>query len=241
MGVNHASGTFDIYVEAFEAVFSPRMLSLLTKINKGTNLLIKMLKCAIMDRKKSKRGVIMLQFLLTLTDESNHRKVEHIYNTYHDYMIKYAVSKLRAAGRTNFMYDAEDAVQNSFVKIVKHIDKIDFSRGEKDVKNYCLTILCNEVCNVLNDNEENYEFDEEFCSGNEYNIIEELEMRENYNEVVKAIKALDEKYSTTMYLVFCKENTVNQVAELMGLSPKTVYTRLARGRQLLLDYLKGAK
>ena len=98
----------------------------------------------------------MLQFLLTLTDESNHGKVEHIYNTYHKYMMRYAVSKLKAAGRTNAVYDAQDAVQNSFMKIVKHIDRIDFSRGEKDVKNYCLTILYNEVCNVLSDNEGNY-------------------------------------------------------------------------------------
>ena len=95
----------------------------------------------------------MLQFLLTLTDESNHGKVEHIYNTYHEYMMRYAISKLQAAGRTNASYDAEDAVQNAFMKIVKHIDKIDFSRGDKDVKNYCLTILCNEVYNVLQDNE----------------------------------------------------------------------------------------
>ena len=183
----------------------------------------------------------MLQFLFTLTDESNHGKVEHIYNTYHDYMMKYAVSKLQAAGRTNAMYDAEDAVQNAFMKIVKHIDKIDFYRGEKDVKNYCLTILCNEVCNALRDNEEKFEFFEEFCSEKEYNYIEELEMQENYNEVVKAIKALDEKYSTTLYLIFCKEKTVNQVADMMGLAPKTVYTRLARGKELLLQSLKGAK
>ena len=182
----------------------------------------------------------MLQFLLTLTDESNHGKVEQIYNTYHDYMMKYAVSKLQAAGRTNFMYDAEDAVQNAFMKIVKYIDNIDFSRGEKDVKNYCLAILCNEVCNVLSDNQENYEFDEELCSGNEYNIIEELEMKEIYNEVVERIKVMDEKYSTTLYLVLCKENTVNEVAEMMGLAPKTVYTRLARGKELLLNSLKGA-
>lgn len=183
----------------------------------------------------------MLQFLFTLTDESNHGKVEHIYDTYHNYMMRYAVSKFRAAGRTNFGYDAEDAVQNSFMKIVKHIDKIDFSRGERDVKNYCLTILCNEVCNVLSDNQENFEFDEEFCSANEYNIVEELEIRESYNEVVEAIKSLDEKYSTTLYLIFCQEKTVNQVAEMMGLSSKTVYTRLARGKQLLIDSLKGAK
>ena len=182
----------------------------------------------------------MLQFLLTLTDESNHGKVEHIYNTYHEYMMKYAVSKLQAAGRTNAIYDAEDAVQNSFMKIVKHIDAIDFSRGEKDVKNYCLTILCNEVCNVLRDNEEKFEFFEEFCSEKEYNYIEELEIQESYNEVVKGIEALDEKYSTTLYLIFCKEMTVNEVAEMMGLTPKTVYTRLSRGKQLLLNSLKGA-
>lgn len=183
----------------------------------------------------------MLQFLLTLTDESNHGKVEHIYNTYHDYMMRYAVSKLQAAGRTNLQYDAEDAVQNAFMKIVKHIDNIDFSRGENDVKNYCLTILCNEVCRVLRDNKENFEFFEEFCSEKEYNFIEELEIQESYNAVVKGIKALDEKYSTTLYLIFCKEKTVNQVAEMMGLTPKTVYTRLARGKELLLNSLKGAK
>ena len=183
----------------------------------------------------------MLQFLLTLTDESNHGKVEHIYNTYHEYMMKYAVIKLQTAGRTNAIYDAEDTVQNAFMKIVKHIDAIDFSRGEKDVKNYCLTILCNEVCNVLSSNHEIYDLNEEFCIESEYNIIEELEIRERYNEVVNAIKTLDEKYSTTLYLIFCKEMTVNQVAEMMGLAPKTVYTRLARGKELLLNSLNGEK
>ena len=183
----------------------------------------------------------MLQFLLTLTDESNHGKVEHIYNTYHDYMMKYAVSKLQAAGRTNFMYDAEDAVQNSFIKIVKYIDKIDFSRGEKDVKNYCLTTLFNEINSIMGENEEIYDFDENFCSEKEYNIIEELEMKECFNEVIKAIKALDERYSITLYYAFCKEMTPNEIADMMGINVKTVYTRLARGKKLLLESLKGAK
>ncbi len=183
----------------------------------------------------------MLQFLLTLTDESNHGKIVHIYDTYHDYMMRYAVSKFQAMGRTNSVYDAEDAVQGAFVKITRYIAAIDFSRGEKDVKNYCFAILNNEICNVLNDNQEIYELDEDFCSGTEYNFIEELEIRESYKKVVKAIEALDEKYSTTLYLVFCKEKTVHEIAEMMGISKKTVYTRLTRGKQLLLDSLKGAK
>lgn len=132
----------------------------------------------------------MLQFLLTLTDEANHGKVEHIYNTYHEYMMKYAVSKLQATGRTNVMYDAEDAVQNTFMQIVKSLDKIDFSRGEKDVKNYCLTILCNEVCNVLRDNKEKYEFFEEFCPDKEYNIVKSLKYVKATKKLSKASKPL---------------------------------------------------
>ena len=183
----------------------------------------------------------MLQFLLTLTDASNHEKIEHIYDTYHGYMMRYAVSKFQNAGRTNFLYDAEDAVQNTFMKITKYINAIDFSRGEKDVKNYCLSILCNEICNVLSDNQEDFEIVEEFCADKEYNFIEELELRERYNEVVKAIKTLDEKYSTTLYWIFCKEKSVNEIADMMGISTKTVYTRVARGKKLLLETLKGAK
>ena len=183
----------------------------------------------------------MLIFFLIFSYVSNHSKIEHIYHTYHDYMMRYAVNKFQTLGRTNFKYDAEDAVQNAFMKITKYINKIDFTRGEKDVKNYCFTILSNEICNILSDNQENFEINEEFCLEEEYNFIEELELHENYNQVVKAIEDLDEKYSTTLYLVFCKEMTVNEIADIMGISTKTVYTRLARGKKLLLDSLKGAK
>ena len=59
--------------------------------------------------------------------------------------------------------------------------------------------------------------------------------------MVKAIEKLDEKYSTTLQLFYCEEMAPNDIAELMGLSPKTVYTRLARGKKILLESLKGGK
>ena len=65
-------------------------------------------------------------------------------------------------------------------------------------------------------------------------------MKEGYGEIVRAIEKLDDKYSTTLQLFFCNEMTPNEIAELMGISPKTVYTRLARGKKLLLESLKGA-
>lgn len=183
----------------------------------------------------------MLQFLLTLSDESSHGKIEHIYNMYHDNMMRYAVSRFHSLGKANYLYDAEDAVQNAFVKIVKYIDKIDFSRDEKAVQNYCFTILTNEISDVLNENQEIFENVEEFCLEKEYNFIDKLEISQKYDDVVKVIETLDEKYSTTLYLVFCKEMTVNEIADMMGISVQTVYTRLRRGKKLLQDSLKGVK
>ena len=156
-------------------------------------------------------------------------------------MMRYAISKFQSLGRTNFLYDAEDAVQNAFIKITKYIDKIDFNREEKDIKNYVFSVLHNEIYHLIKDDEEIFEFSEEFCKEKDYNFIEELEIRENYDEIVKAIGKLDERYSITLFLVFCKEMTVNEIAEMMGIGTKTVYTRLARGKKLLLDSLKGAK
>ena len=182
----------------------------------------------------------MLHFLLSISDENSHEKIIHIFNKYHNYMMRYAVSRFESIGRSNFLNDAEDAVQNTFMKITRYIEKIDFSRGENDVKNYCLAILNNEICNVLSDEEPVFDFPGEFSLEKEYNIVEKLSIQENYAKVVSAIEDLDEKYSTTLYLVFCKEMTVNEIADMMGISTKTVYTRLERGKKLLLESLKGA-
>ena len=37
------------------------------------------------------------------------------------------------------------------------------------------------------------------------------------------------------------DKTQREIADLMGISPKTVYTRLARGKKLLLDSLNGVE
>lgn len=186
-----------------------------------------------------KERAIMLQFLLTISDESNHEKIERIFKMYHDFMIKYAFSKFNSMGRKNALYDAEDAVQNTFVKIVKYINAIDFSKGEKVVKGYVFSILNNEVCNILRDQEINVELPKEFVFKTESLFIEKLDINTRYNDVVKAIERLDEKYSSTLYLVFCQNKTPKEIAEMMGISCKTVYTRLSRGKILLIDSLKG--
>ena len=66
-------------------------------------------------------------------------------------------------------------------------------------------------------------------------------MAELYDDVVRALENLDDKYRATLQLVYNEEMTVNQIAEMMGLSAKTVYTRLERARKLVMEAVEGAE
>ena len=175
----------------------------------------------------------MLQFLFTICDEKYHSQIEYLYTTYYDDMIRFATSKLRVMRRNNPRLDAEDAVQNSFLRIGKYIDKVKFSDNQRQLKNYLLTIVTHEVIRLVETNSENIDYVEEFCDDSGYDFVEELNIKEQYNAVVKEIERMDDIYGSTLFLAYCEELTVNEIAEMMGVPTKTVYTRLSRGKVIL--------
>ena len=181
----------------------------------------------------------MLFYLLAISDESDHPKIKYIYDNFHEGMMRFAAARFQSAGRENYLFDAEDAVQSAFLKITRYIDRIDFSVDKNQLQAYVFSILTNEIFNILKENSKKFEKLEEFRQKDEYNFIKELEIKENYAKIVNAIAALDEIYSTTLALVYLQEMPVKDVAKMMGISPKTVYTRLERGKKLLLNSVKG--
>ena len=179
----------------------------------------------------------MLQFLYSISDESVHSKIERIYIDYHENMIKYAEGLLSSMGRKNYRIDAEDAVQNAFIKITRYVYNIDFTLGKKYVKNYVFSILHNEICNLVKENKTEEELDENENFFVDDDIADMINASEKYNEIVDVIKKMDLIYSTTLFMYFCKEMTVNNIADVMGVSAKTVYTRLSRGKKHLMESL----
>lgn len=184
---------------------------------------------------KFKEWTAVLGFLLTIADESNHKKIEYLYNKYHDDMIRFARYKLKASGISSFEIDSEDVVQNSFLKIVKYIDSIDFTRSEKQLKTYVFSIVSNETMNLLSDKESFDDIDNYSETLPDEEFFERLQINLRYDSVVEKIKSLDEKYSITMLLHYCEEMDVRAIANLMEIPEKTVYTRLQRGKHLLLE------
>ena len=183
----------------------------------------------------------MLQFLLSIADQSDHEKVEYVYHKYHQEMLRLATQRLRQMGSHNYELDAEDVVQNAFVKIVRHIDKINFSFSEQAVHSYVMKIVANEAIIFMSDMVycENLEQYENSLSDDDF--LERICIREAYQTVVRAIANLDERYSITLSLRYVENLSIKEIASMLGIEEKSVYTRLERGKRKLLEQIEGRK
>ena len=179
----------------------------------------------------------MLGFLLYISDECNHPKIIEIYNRYHDDMIKFAKSRLRN-GRDGYIFEAEDVVQESYIRILKYINSINLDADEKAVKTYILTIVSNKIndlfsehkiCENIEDYINDVESDDDF--------FEKLIIKERFEAVWKAIDGLDEIYRITFMYRYKNHMSIKEIAEFMEISVRTVQTRILRGRKLLLSIL----
>lgn len=179
----------------------------------------------------------MLSFLLMIADESNREKIERLYDKYHDSMIRLARIRLEQRGIKSYVLDSEDVVQTAFLKIVKYIDAIDFSKPEKQVEAYIFSIVVNETKNFIADAEIADSIDGYINTLSDDDFFKKMKIHLQYDMVVKEIKKLDEKYSITMLLYYCEEMDVKSISKIMGIAEKTVYTRLERGKRLLLEKL----
>ena len=181
----------------------------------------------------------MLLFLYTLVDPSDHYKIEYIYNTYHNDMIKLAKSKLKRLGHPNYDLDAEDAVQNAFVKITRYIKNVDVSVNHNELKAYVLTTVANEVYNLKKEYKFCDDIDEYAEQLQDDEFISSIQINERYEKVIQVIKKMDDRYSMTLLFRFRDDMSVSEISDYMGLPEKTVYTRLERGKRLLLKLLEG--
>ena len=182
----------------------------------------------------------MLQFLLAITEEGQRGKIEYIFKSFHGDMLSFAMSYIRNRCPDSTLHDAEDAVEDSFIRLTKYIASFDMSSDDNKTKNYIFSILINECNNVLSKKSNALPLNENIITeeGSENEFFETLEISERYEAVVAAIKRLDYKYSSSLYLRFFEEKSVRSISEELGIPEKTVYTRIARARAMLIELLE---
>lgn len=179
----------------------------------------------------------MLIFLLSVADEAQRDKVEEIYRKYHVEMFKVAMVKLR--GRPNQQSEAEEALQNAFLKIIEYYDSIRFEENEACLRAYYLAIVTNEAINILNRQTNHVcieEIEEKLPSDEDF--LEQLCLKTEYARVVEAITELDDRYSIPLQLRYVEQLSVDEISALLDMNVKTVYNNISRGKSRLLKQLK---
>ena len=178
----------------------------------------------------------MLVFLLTLTDEEYRIHIERLFKRYHKPMLRLASHKFFMKKRSNYQLDAEDAVQGTFEKIVRYAHTVPFDRPEKELRAYVYSILQHQISEILQEPELLCEDITDYADINDAQEFgEKLHISERYDQVVTAIRNMEPRYSTALMLYYCEDMSVNRIAHMLEIPEKTVYSRLRRGKQMLIE------
>ena len=181
----------------------------------------------------------MLLFLLMFSDEDCFAKIVWLFDNYHDKMLRYARYLLKYRGDKNYINNAEDVVQEAFYRVVKFIDRIDFTMPEAAIGGYLFTIVEHEAERFLSKSHVTEEFDEMLTICEDCNYLEEFWEKEMYVRAKEEIKRLDAKYNTVLWMRFVDEMSPEEIADALSIPQKTVYTRIARGIKKLRNKLMG--
>ena len=181
----------------------------------------------------------MLCICLSFVDDRNDKlKFEDLYHRYKDATLKRALRML-----PNNPYDAEDAFQSAWMQIARQMDKLD-GKDDRMIATYILKTLEYRVIDIVNKNKE---WDEEI-----QNVVVDPENYEtddmlysvcakgSKKKIVQIIKAMDPIYRDVLLLYFMNDLDIKEIAEVLGESEKTVWTRFYRGKSFLLKKLKEA-
>ena len=178
----------------------------------------------------------MINIYLSMVETAEDRdKVVFIYENYYSFMCWCAGEVL---GHNK--HDVEDSVHNAMVSIIEHLECIDFSDKQR-LKNFCGIVAKNKAINCKKSQGKNVTSTEDTI-----NIgIDHVEMpdeivlgRETYSVILREVFELDEKYRDVCMLKYLHGLKEREIAELLDISPKTVGTRIFRGKQLLREALR---
>ena len=163
----------------------------------------------------------MLAFFLTMleSDEERQRFVL-IYEQYHKRMERVALRILEK------QHDAEDAVQNAFLQVIHHFEKISTIPCE-ELPFWIISIVKNEALMILRKRSKTVPL-------KEWNGVEKsADHTTGYNELVKLFGNLPEKYRTVLEMKILIGYTDKEIAKQLGISETAVSSRASRGRELL--------
>lgn len=178
----------------------------------------------------------MILFLSMIDSEEEKNKFVRIYERYRYFLWYLANERLGDA------YLAEDAVQETFLVLTRYMEKI----GEPEstaTRNFLATIVKNKAIDLLRKQRRQRDevFEEaEICQTQE-DPLETWLIQENYRQILNAVGQLDEIYRVVFEYKYLHELSDREIADILGVTPKTVNVRIFRARKKLQQILSHMK
>ena len=181
-------------------------------------------------------GILMISFYISLVNTPEEAdKITFIYTEYRKLMLHTAYQYL---GDYQL---AEDAVHETFLKLIKIISKIDMSDLRK-FRSFIVIITKNKCLDMKKadkgkDNGSTEEM-KEYLESEEKDPIDEVLTQEGIQKTIGAISKLSETNRIACQLKFVHGYSVEEISNILDVPLKTIYARLAAGKVQIKKTLK---
>jgi RNA polymerase sigma-70 factor (ECF subfamily) len=176
----------------------------------------------------------MFAFMLMLEAGEKRDKLEELYITYRKelYYVAYQI--------LHNHYDAEDVIQNAFIKIAKFIDKINEIECKK-TRAY-LVIIVRRLCfDRYNEKKKTVPIDfmdeTEEAESTGSSLDDYVLNLERGRELAESLSKINSAYADVLTLKYFYELDNDEIGELINLSPQNVSVKLTRAKIALRKIL----
>ena len=174
----------------------------------------------------------MFLFLALIDSPAEQEKFVEIYHQYRHFMWYLANQKLQDD------HLAEDAVQEAFLALTRHLDKVEDVHSPR-TKKFLATIVRSKAVDILRKLKPGEELSEYLSEDqNGVDILEQYLKKENYNYLISCILELDDQSRVILEYKYLYQMSDAQIADILGISAKNVNVRYYRARKKLQEMIR---
>lgn len=167
----------------------------------------------------------MLIYLCSLIEDSQDKiRFTELYYKHHVMMEKVSLKILKNSS------DAEDAVQNAFIQVIRHFEKT-LSIPCEELQFWLISIVKNEALTILRKKHPSQPFEDWEAFSNTTDDVS------NYNALVALFQKLPPSYRSVLEMKLLLGYTDKEIAAHLGISETAVSSRASRGRALFREIL----
>ena len=165
----------------------------------------------------------MLSFFLAMLEtEEDRQKFALLYEQCNEKIEQKAKQLLKN------QQDMEDAVQNTYIQIIRHFEKV-YKISCDELPFWCISIVKNEAYMILRKNQKTIPFEEWDA------VAEDTDLISGYEDIVNLFRRIPETYRAALEMKLLLDYTGKEIAQHLGISESAVNTRISRGRILLRE------